>query len=47
MMVPEAFIGVVFGFWTMNMMAGKTCYVCGGPGTGQGGLAPRDDCPNK
>lgn len=46
-MVPEALIGVVFGFWMMNMMAGKTCYVCpSGGGLGRGLRARGTDCPD-
>lgn len=29
MLVPEGLIGIVFGFWWMNMMTMKTCFICG------------------
>lgn len=28
MLVPEGIIGIVFGFWWMNMMTMKTCFIC-------------------
>lgn len=28
MLVPEGIIGIMFGFWWMNMMTMKTCFIC-------------------
>ena len=28
MLVPEGIIGIAFGFWWMNMMTMKTCFIC-------------------
>ena len=40
LIVPEGFIGIAFGFWWMNMMTMKTCYIC------NLGLVPKDTGPS-
>lgn len=46
LLVPEAIIGIIFGYWWMNLMTMKTCFICGnglidGNGDGDGDCPPR------